>query len=121
MARARSWRSARGSTWLASNGADIRSTRSRFATEPGSRCRRATQLAPTRALSLRGWRAIGKAGCRGAEPLGTRAHRVYFPRPNHCRRDAMNEMNERLRARMQKGAAELLEPGENVVCGVSNL
>ena len=31
------------------------------------------------------------------------------------------EMNEKLRARMQTGAAAVLEPDETVVCGVTNL
>jgi hypothetical protein len=30
-------------------------------------------------------------------------------------------MNEKLRAKMQKGAAPLMEPDETVVCGVTNL
>ena len=31
------------------------------------------------------------------------------------------DKNEKLRARMQRGAAQFLEPGETVACGVSNL
>ena len=35
--------------------------------------------------------------------------------------EAQPELNEKPRARMQKGAAEFLEPDETVVCGGSNL